>query len=93
MAYTVLARRYRPLQFDEVVGQEPITRTLAGAIASGRVAHAYLFCGTRGIGKTTMARVLASALNCEKGPTAEPCGTCDICARIHLGEDMDVLEI
>ncbi|MGB2965992.1 MAG: ATP-binding protein, partial [Phycisphaerae bacterium] len=63
MAYTVLARRYRPLQFNEVIGQEPIARTLAGAIASGRVAHAYLFCGTRGIGKTTMARVLASALN------------------------------
>ncbi len=93
MAYTVLARRYRPSQFDEVVGQEPIARTLKSAIASGRAAHAYLFCGTRGIGKTTMARILASALNCEKGPTAEPCGTCDICARIHRGDDMDVLEI
>jgi len=93
MAYTVLARRYRPSQFDEVVGQEPIARTLKSAVASGRAAHAYLFCGTRGIGKTTMARILASALNCEKGPTAEPCGTCDICARIHRGDDMDVLEI
>ncbi len=93
MAYTVLARRYRPSQFDEVVGQEPIARTLKSAVASGRAAHAYLFCGTRGIGKTSMARILASALNCEKGPTAEPCGTCDICARIHRGDDMDVLEI
>lgn len=93
MAYTVLARRYRPQKFDEVVGQEPIARTLKSAIATGRVAHAYLFCGTRGVGKTTMARILAAALNCEKGPTAEPCGKCDICALIHLGEDMDVLEI
>ena len=93
MTYTVLARRYRPQRFDEVIGQEPIARTLTGAIASGRVAHAYLFCGTRGIGKTTMARILASALNCEKGPTAEPCGTCDLCTRTHLGEDVDVLEI
>ncbi|HUX14925.1 MAG TPA: DNA polymerase III subunit gamma/tau [Phycisphaerae bacterium] len=93
MAYTVLARRYRPKKFDEVIGQEPIARTLASAIATGRVAHAYLFCGTRGVGKTTMARILAEALNCEKGPTAEPCGTCDICTSIHRGEDVDVLEI
>ncbi|HET6442209.1 MAG TPA: DNA polymerase III subunit gamma/tau [Phycisphaerae bacterium] len=93
MAYTVLARRYRPKKFDEVIGQEPIARTLASAIATGRVAHAYLFCGTRGVGKTTMARILAEALNCEKGPTAEPCGTCDICQAIHRGEDVDVLEI
>jgi len=93
MAYTVLARRYRPMTFDEVVGQEPIARTLAGAIRQNRVAHAYLFCGTRGVGKTSMARLLARALNCEKGPTPEPCGTCDICQAIHRGDDVDVLEI
>jgi len=93
MAYTVLARRYRSTSFDEVIGQEPIARTLKNAIAQNRVAHAYLFCGTRGVGKTTMARILARALNCEKGPTPEPCGQCDICQAIHRGDDMDVLEI
>jgi len=93
MAYTVLARRYRSTTFDEVIGQEPIARTLKNAIAQNRVAHAYLFCGTRGVGKTTMARILARALNCEKGPTPEPCGRCDVCQSIHRGDDMDVLEI
>jgi len=93
MSYTVLARRYRSMTFDEVVGQEPIARTLKSAIEQNRVAHAYLFCGTRGVGKTTMARILARALNCEKGPTAEPCGKCDICQAIHRGDDVDVLEI
>ena len=93
MSYTVLARRYRPATFDEVVGQEPIARTVRSAIEQNRVAHAYLFCGTRGVGKTTMARILARALNCEKGPTATPCGTCDICQSIHRGDDVDVLEI
>jgi DNA polymerase III subunit gamma/tau len=93
MAYTVLARRYRSTSFDEVIGQEPIARTLRSAIEQNRVAHAYLFCGTRGVGKTTMARILARALNCEKGPTATPCGTCDICQSIHRGDDVDVLEI
>jgi len=93
MAYTVLARRYRSTTFDEVVGQEPIARTLRSAIEQNRVAHAYLFCGTRGVGKTTMARILARALNCEKGPTPEPCGKCDICQSIHRGDDVDVLEI
>jgi DNA polymerase-3 subunit gamma/tau len=93
MSYTVLARRYRSTTFDEVVGQEAIARTLKSAIEQNRVAHAYLFCGTRGVGKTTMARILARALNCEKGPTAEPCGTCDICQAIHRGDDVDVLEI
>ncbi|MCX5677202.1 MAG: DNA polymerase III subunit gamma/tau, partial [Planctomycetota bacterium] len=93
MAYTVLARRYRSMTFDEVIGQEPIARTLKSALAHDRVAHAYLFCGTRGVGKTTMARLLARALNCEKGPTPDPCGTCDICQAIHRGDDIDVLEI
>jgi len=93
MAYTVLARRYRSMTFDEVIGQEPIARALKNAIEQNRVAHAYLFAGTRGVGKTTMARILARALNCEKGPTPEPCGKCDICQAIHRGDDMDVLEI
>ena len=93
MAYTVLARRYRSMTFDEVIGQEPIARTFKSAIEQNRVAHAYLFCGTRGVGKTTMARILARALNCQKGPTPEPCGKCDICQAIHRGDDVDVLEI
>ncbi|MFO8012641.1 MAG: DNA polymerase III subunit gamma/tau, partial [Phycisphaerae bacterium] len=93
MPYTVLARRYRCKTFDEVVGQDAIAQTLKSAIAHDRVAHAYLFCGTRGVGKTTVARILARALNCETGPTAEPCGTCDICEAIHRGDDVDVLEI
>jgi len=93
MPYTVLARRYRCKTFDEVVGQDAIARTLKSAVASDRVAHAYLFCGTRGVGKTTVARILARALNCEQGPTPEPCGTCDICQAIHRGDDVDVLEI
>jgi len=93
MPYTVLARRYRSKTFDEVVGQDPVAQTLKSAIARDRVAHAYLFCGTRGVGKTTVARILARALNCERGPTPEPCGTCDICQAIHRGDDVDVLEI
>ena len=76
MAYTVLARKYRPQTFSDLVGQEHVTRTLGNAIASGRVAHAFLFTGVRGVGKTTTARILAKALNCAtNGPTSEPCGT------------------
>jgi DNA polymerase-3 subunit gamma/tau len=91
--YTVLARRYRPQTFADIVGQEPVARALANALKGNRVAHAYLFTGARGVGKTSTARILAKALNCEKGPTATPCGECDICKNIAAGEDVDVLEI
>ncbi|MCG3178211.1 MAG: hypothetical protein BIFFINMI_00536 [Phycisphaerae bacterium] len=93
MSYTVLARRYRSKDFDDLIGQEPISQTLRNAIETNRVAHAYLFCGTRGVGKTSMARILAKALNCEKGPTVKPCNTCDRCKAIAAGEDIDVIEI
>ncbi len=93
MDYVVLARKYRPQTFEEVVGQEGVTTTLRNAIASGRVAHAYLFSGPRGVGKTTTARILAKALNCEQGPTPAPCGTCRFCTAIASGDDMDVIEI
>ncbi len=93
MPYTVLARRYRPTTFDEVVGQDAIARTLRRAVEQDRVAHAYLFCGTRGVGKTTMARILAAALNCPERKGSDPCGECDICRAIHRGDDVDVLEI
>jgi len=91
--YTVLARRYRPQQFADLVGQEPVAQALVNAIKSNRVAHAYLFTGARGVGKTSTARILAKALNCVKGPTATPCDECDMCRAIMSGEDTDVLEI
>ena len=93
MSYTVLARKYRPQAFDEMTGQEHVVRTVENAIKSDRVAHAYLFCGPRGVGKTTAARLLARALNCEKGPTARPCGTCRECTEIRDGINVDVAEI
>src|SRR5436305_3190796 len=91
--YTVLARRYRPQQFSDLVGQEPVAQALANALKSNRVAHAYLFTGARGVGKTSMARILAKCLNCEHGPTITPCGQCDQCRGIASGDDVDVLEI
>jgi len=93
VSYRVFARKYRPQTFEEVVGQEHITRTLQNAIKSGRVAQAYLFVGPRGIGKTSTARILAKALNCVEGPTATPCGKCDACLEIAEGRSLDVLEI
>ncbi|MBI1903278.1 MAG: DNA polymerase III subunit gamma/tau [Planctomycetia bacterium] len=92
-SYVVVARRYRPQRFTELVGQEHVGRSLANAIAAGRVGHAYLFTGARGVGKTSTARILAKCLNCRKGPTAEPCNECDICEGISGGGDVDVLEI
>src|SRR5437870_2781817 len=93
MSYLVLARKWRPQTFDELIGQEHVSRTLSNAIRSNRVAHAFLFTGVRGVGKTTTARILAKALNCEKGPTPEPCGVCDGCREITQGNDLDVLEM
>lgn len=91
--YTVVARRYRPQQFDDLIGQEHVAQALRNALASGRVAHAYLFTGARGVGKTSTARILAKALNCAKGPTATPCDKCSSCVAIATGDDIDVREI
>ena len=93
MAYTVLARKYRPQSFEDLVGQEHVARTLANAIEADRVAHAFLFTGVRGVGKTSTARLLAKALNCEKGPTPTPCNECAPCRDITAGVDVDVQEI
>src|SRR5262245_14708733 len=95
MSYQVLARKYRPRTFAEVVGQTTVTRTLQNALASGRIGHAFLLSGARGVGKTTTARILAKALNCSRGqgPTPEPCGECSSCLEIAAGGALDVQEI
>jgi DNA polymerase-3 subunit gamma/tau len=95
MAYQVLARKYRPQRFSDVIGQEHVTRTLKNAIEQARIAHGYIFSGHRGIGKTTVARILAAALNCRSAdhPVAEPCGACDSCLEIRAGNSVDVMEI
>ena len=93
MSYLVLARKYRPQKFDELLGQEHVARTLTNAINMGRVHHAFLFTGARGIGKTSAARILAKALCCAQGPTATPCGTCAICQSISSGQSVDIQEI
>ena len=93
MSYQVLARKWRPQTFEEVVGQEPIAKTLQNALIQGRIAHAFLFSGPRGVGKTSVARILAKALNCVNSPTPEPCNVCQACQEITGGSSMDVLEI
>ncbi len=91
--YQVSARKYRPGTFDDVIGQPHVVQTLMNAVSTKRVAHAYLFSGTRGVGKTTVARILAKALNCERGPTSHPCDTCENCREIAQGNSVDVIEI
>ncbi len=93
MSYTVLARKYRPQGFEEMTGQAHVVRTIENAIKHNRVAHAYLFCGPRGVGKTTAARLLARSLNCQAGPTSTPCGECQPCREIRDGTSVDVTEI
>jgi DNA polymerase-3 subunit gamma/tau len=93
MGYLVLARKWRPQGFDELIGQEPIVRVLKNSIEQGKIAHAYIFSGPRGVGKTSAARILAKALNCHDGPTSTPCGTCSFCTSISEGYSVDVIEI
>jgi DNA polymerase-3 subunit gamma/tau len=93
LSYQVLARKWRPQRFDDVIGQRGVTQTLRNAIAAGRIAQSFVFSGPRGVGKTTTARILARGLNCVNGPTADPCGECEPCVEIAQGRDMDVIEI
>src|SRR5260370_9072943 len=93
MSYQVIARKWRPQTFDDLVGQQHVTETLKNAIKNDRVAHAYIFSGARGVGKTTAARILAKALNCVKGPTPNPCGECNSCKEIAAGASPDVVLI
>ena len=93
MAYTALARTWRPKKFAELVGQEHVRRALTNALETGRVHHAFLFTGTRGVGKTTIARIFAKCLNCEAGVTANPCGTCGACREIDSGRFVDLVEV
>src|SRR6187401_956396 len=93
MSHVALARKWRPQRFEDVIGQRGVALTLKNAIATGRLAHSFIFAGARGVGKTTTARILARALNCIKGPTPDPCGECDACVEIAQGRDIDVLEI
>ena len=91
--YQVIARKYRPQVFEELISQEHVKTTLENAIAQRRIAHGYIFSGQRGTGKTTVARIMARCLNCEKGPTAQPCGVCSSCTEITAGGAIDVIEI
>src|SRR3546814_18195039 len=93
MSYLVLARKWRPKRFAELVGQEHVVRALSSALDSGRVHHAYLFTGTRGVGKTTIARIFAKSLNCERGTGADPCGECETCLAHAAGRSLALLAI
>ena len=93
MSYQIIARKYRPMTFEQMVGQKAIVQTLQNAIKTDRVAQAYLFSGMRGVGKTTLARILAKALNCKEGPTPSPCDKCEFCTGINEDRSVDVLEI
>src|ERR1700741_1945312 len=93
MSYTALARKWRPKKFSELIGQEHVRRALVNALDTGRIHHAFLFTGTRGVGKTTIARIFAKCLNCEKGVTPEPCGVCASCREIDSGRFVDLIEV
>ncbi|RLB25253.1 MAG: DNA polymerase III subunit gamma/tau, partial [Deltaproteobacteria bacterium] len=93
MSYLVIARKWRPQVFEDVIGQKHVVKTLQNAIESNRIAHAFLFAGQRGVGKTSVARILSKALNCQEGPTPHPCNQCTSCKEITEGNSMDVLEI